>query len=119
MSVPGSPRCRSGSREIGPDKRGKRVVPWEGAVPGLTQVPSLRRTKHIAAIRARPALAARGRRGLGDELGAARRNEGEDMKRHAGAFMLLSVLGGCVSSDKMSPGPQPFGLATGSHCSPV
>jgi hypothetical protein len=31
------------------------------------------------------------------------------MKRHAGAIMLLSVLGGCVSSDKMSPGPQPFG----------
>src|SRR5439155_26885732 len=31
------------------------------------------------------------------------------MKRHAGAFMLLTVLGGCVTSDKMNPGPQPFG----------
>jgi len=31
------------------------------------------------------------------------------MKRTAGAFMLLTVLGGCVTSDKMNPGPQPFG----------
>src|SRR5207302_3263065 len=41
--------------------------------------------------------------------GAARRNEGEPMTRNAGAFMLLTVLGGCVTSDKMNPGPQPFG----------
>jgi hypothetical protein len=31
------------------------------------------------------------------------------MKRYAGAFALLTVLGGCVTSDKMNPGPQPFG----------
>jgi hypothetical protein len=31
------------------------------------------------------------------------------MKRYAGAFTLLTVLGGCVTSDKMNPGPQPFG----------
>src|SRR5439155_8837310 len=83
---------------------GKRVAPWEAAVRDLTQVPPLWRSKHISAIRARPAPAAR----AADSAGRAPKRGGT-MKRYAGAFTLLTVLGGCVTSDKMNPGPQPFG----------
>src|SRR5262245_7151494 len=100
LSAPDSPGWGSRSREFGRDKWGKRVAPWEAAVRDLTQVPSLRRSKDIAAIRARPARAAR----AADSGGCAPKR-GETMKRYAGAFTLLTVLGGCVTSDKMNPGP--------------